>query len=86
MNKVVNKVKTLKGTIVVPGDKSVSHRAVMFSALTRGKSLISGLSTGKDCRSTIDVIRQSGCTVDFIDDTTVEVSSDGILKKSEKIQ
>ncbi|MGN0192315.1 MAG: 3-phosphoshikimate 1-carboxyvinyltransferase [Candidatus Gastranaerophilaceae bacterium] len=84
MNKVVNKVKTLKGTIVVPGDKSVSHRAVMFSALTRGKSLISGLSTGKDCRSTIDVIRQSGCTVDFIDDTTVEVSSDGILKKSEK--
>jgi 3-phosphoshikimate 1-carboxyvinyltransferase len=50
----------LRGTVSVPGDKSISHRALMFCALARGRSRILGLSDGGDVRSTAAAMRAMG--------------------------
>ncbi len=49
--------------ITVPGDKSISHRALLLSALARGESRLSGLLPGADCRSTASVLRALGASV-----------------------
>jgi len=50
----------LRGGVRVPGDKSTSHRALLISALANGESVIEGLSTGADVRSTALIITQLG--------------------------
>lgn len=51
------------GSIRVPGDKSITHRALLFSALARGTSRISGALTSHDARSTARVLRQLGADI-----------------------
>ena len=53
----------LRGRIRVPGDKSISHRALMFSALAVGRSRISGLLEGEDVLATAAALRQMGATI-----------------------
>lgn len=55
--------RNLSGTVRVPGDKSISHRAVMLSALASGTSTISGLLEGDDVLRTIAAMRQCGATI-----------------------
>jgi len=54
----------LRGSVRVPGDKSISHRALLLSALAEGPSVLTGLSTGDDVRRTLDAIRRLGIDVD----------------------
>jgi 3-phosphoshikimate 1-carboxyvinyltransferase len=54
----------LKGTISVPGDKSITHRAIILSALAEGESLISGYCRGEDCLNTARAFRMMGIRVD----------------------
>ena len=58
----------LAGTISVPGDKSISHRALILSALAIGKSRISGLLEGEDVLATADALRGMGAQIDKTDD------------------
>lgn len=51
---------TLNGTLQVPGDKSVSHRAIMFSAIAAGRSRITGFLESADCRATLDAFAAMG--------------------------
>ena len=51
---------SLKGTLQVPGDKSISHRALIFAALSRGVCKVYGLSPAFDCVSSADCLRQLG--------------------------
>jgi len=51
------------GDITVPGDKSITHRALMFAAAAEGRSRLRGLLPGEDCRSTAAVLRGLGCDV-----------------------
>lgn len=53
----------LQGRIAVPGDKSISHRALMFSALAIGRSRISGLLEGEDVLATAAALRAMGVTI-----------------------
>lgn len=53
----------LKGTVRVPGDKSISHRALMLSALAVGESRISGLLEGEDVLATAAALRAMGATI-----------------------
>ncbi len=53
----------VRGTITVPGDKSITHRALLFAALSRGSCLISGALTSLDARSTAAVLRRLGVGV-----------------------
>src|SRR4029453_13123874 len=52
----------LKGHIKVPGDKSISHRALLFSVLTRGISTVTGLSPADDCARTVRCLSGLGLT------------------------
>lgn len=54
----------LKGTISVPGDKSISHRAVMFGAISDGMTEITNFLQGADCRSTISCFQNMGISIE----------------------
>lgn len=56
--------RPLAGEITVPGDKSISHRAVMFGAIARGATRIRNFLMGADCLSTIDCFRRLGVEID----------------------
>ena len=60
----IKKQTNLKGTLTVPGDKSISHRAVMFGSLARGITRISHFLEGADCLSTISCFRKMGIEID----------------------
>ncbi|MFC5714233.1 3-phosphoshikimate 1-carboxyvinyltransferase [Thalassorhabdus alkalitolerans] len=55
--------KGLKGSVQVPGDKSISHRAVMFGAIAEGKTEITGFLPGADCLSTIACFQKMGIDI-----------------------
>ena len=61
----------LRGEITVPGDKSISHRAVMLGALANGTTHITGFLMGEDCLSTIDCFRKMGVKIDVSDKEVV---------------
>ncbi|MBQ2801368.1 MAG: 3-phosphoshikimate 1-carboxyvinyltransferase [Lachnospiraceae bacterium] len=54
----------LQGEITVPGDKSISHRAVMFGALSKGTTEVTNFLQGADCLSTIDCFRKLGVEIE----------------------
>lgn len=58
------KVSHLRGEIAVPGDKSISHRAVMFGSLAKGTTEVTNFLQGADCLSTIDCFRKMGIEID----------------------
>lgn len=53
-----------KGELTVPGDKSISHRSVMFGAIAKGTTEIKGFLQGADCLSTIACFRQMGIAIE----------------------
>ena len=59
----IKKIYSANGELTVPGDKSVSHRAVMLGALAEGTSRIRGFLRGADCLSTIDCFRNLGISI-----------------------
>ncbi|MFD2925801.1 3-phosphoshikimate 1-carboxyvinyltransferase [Halobacillus naozhouensis] len=59
----------LHGTLQVPGDKSISHRAVIFSALAEGTSHVYNFLTGEDCLRTVEAFRRLGVRIDQSDDS-----------------
>lgn len=78
----LKKIKGLKGTISIPGDKSISHRAVMFGSLAKGTTHITNFLSGADCLATIDCFRAMGVDIEQ-DGTEVTVHGNGLrgLKK-----
>ncbi|XXM74181.1 3-phosphoshikimate 1-carboxyvinyltransferase [Lysinibacillus sphaericus] len=58
----------LKGELQVPGDKSISHRAVMFGAVAEGETRIHNFLMGEDCLSTISCFRRLGVRIDIEED------------------
>ena len=62
-------VPQLRGTLDVPGDKSISHRAVMFNAIAEGTAHITHFLPGADCLSTIACFRAMGVLIDHHGDT-----------------
>lgn len=67
--KTLTKQTGLHGVLTVPGDKSISHRAVMFGALAEGDTTIQGFLKGADCLSTIDCFRRMGIHIEEAGDT-----------------
>ena len=55
----------LRGSSPVPGDKSISHRALIFGALAPGTSRVSGLNTGDDVRATASCLRSMGASIEW---------------------
>ncbi len=63
MNDPVSVPPPLRGTVRVPGDKSLSHRAVLFASMAEGRSHLSGVLASADVRSTINACRQLGARI-----------------------
>lgn len=82
----IKKAVSLNGSITVPGDKSISHRAVMLGALAEGTTHIKEFLPGADCISTINCFRSMGIEIQSNGDI-IEVHGKGLygLKQPEKM-
>jgi 3-phosphoshikimate 1-carboxyvinyltransferase len=60
----VKRARGLQGTVRVPGDKSISHRALILGAVASGESTVKGISTGADVQSTAGCLRALGVDID----------------------
>jgi len=78
----IKKISKANGTVKVPGDKSISHRAVMLGSLAKGTTEITGFLKGADCLSTIDCFRNMGIDIS-VNGENVTVKGNGLngLKK-----
>ncbi len=73
MDRVIQPARRLRGTIAVPGDKSISHRAAILNALAEGDAVVHNFLPGEDCLSTLRVLRALGVetTLDATGETPV---------------
>ncbi|WP_404369189.1 3-phosphoshikimate 1-carboxyvinyltransferase [Sphingomonas sp. MMS24-J45] len=69
---------TLTGRVRVPGDKSISHRSLMFSALAVGTSTVTGLLEGEDVLATAAALRQMGASIARSDDAVWTIDGVGV--------
>lgn len=76
----------IKGRLRVPGDKSISHRAVMFGSISKGITRITGFLNGADCISTISIFKKMGIDIER-NGTSVIVKGNGLhgLKRPDSI-
>lgn len=63
MKQNFSQIKKVKGDLKLPGDKSISHRSVMFASLAKGDSIIYNLLESEDIYSTINAFRDMGCEI-----------------------
>jgi len=80
---VIQQFRTLpsgrvEGHITVPGDKSVSHRALMLGAIAHGTSHVTGFLPGEDCLATMSAVRAMGIEIVQQDATTIRVAGQGM--------
>ena len=73
----------LRGKISLPGDKSISHRALILNALAHGKARISNFLDGEDCLGTLRCLRQLGVSVEKIAPRAVILEGRGLEKLKE---
>ena len=64
MTKRIPPVRSLSGSVSLPGDKSISHRYAMIASIAAGRSVIQNYSTGADCHSTLDAMRALGVSIE----------------------
>lgn len=62
--KLQTNIQSLRGSIAIPGDKSISHRSIMFGALAEGETTVSNFLPGADCLSTISCFKQLGVHIE----------------------
>ncbi|OLR62141.1 3-phosphoshikimate 1-carboxyvinyltransferase [Anaerostipes sp. 992a] len=81
----LTRTKGLHGTISIPGDKSISHRSIMFGSIAEGTTTIRNFLMGADCLATIDCFRSMGIAID-VSDEVVTVHGKGLhgLTKPDK--
>lgn len=77
MKKLLPARRGLHGSLLVPGDKSISHRAVMLGAISEGETEISHFLTGEDCETTIKAFQALGVKIDQ-EGTTVHITGRGL--------
>lgn len=61
--KNITQTKRLRGEVTIPGDKSISHRSIMFGSLAQGLTEVTNFLKGADCLSTIDCFRKMGINI-----------------------
>jgi 3-phosphoshikimate 1-carboxyvinyltransferase len=62
---IVQPASSLKGVVEVPGDKSITHRALLLGAVADGPSYFSNLNCGRDCLATVNCLRQLGIEIEI---------------------
>lgn len=67
-----------KAIVAVPGDKSISHRALMLGSLAEGTTNVGGFLAGEDCLATLTAIRKMGVDIVQHDETTLSIRGVGL--------
>ncbi len=74
MNRQVKQAGAIGGTIRVPGDKSIAHRALILGSLARGEQIVEGLPDAADVKSTATCLRTLGCSVEELANDKIMIS------------
>lgn len=74
---IITKCRSLKGEVTIPGDKSISHRSVMFGSIAKGTTEVHHFLQGADCLSTIDCFRKMGVSIENRNDRVI-VNGNGL--------
>lgn len=87
MNLVIKPARSLRGTVSVPGDKSISHRAVMLGALAEGATLIENFLPGEDCLATVACFRKLGVEISWTGKDSLRIQGCGLegLREPEEV-
>ncbi len=84
MEKIVTKRKKgLQGEISVPGDKSISHRAIILGSLAEGKTIVQGLCRGEDNLRTVNAFRKMGTVMEEGEGIPITIHGRGLAGLSE---
>ncbi|WP_019672987.1 bifunctional prephenate dehydrogenase/3-phosphoshikimate 1-carboxyvinyltransferase [Psychrobacter lutiphocae] len=75
---IITPSRTINGTIEVPGDKSISHRSIMFGSLAEGITKVSGFLEGEDALATLQAFRDMGVTIEGPENGEVVIHGVGI--------
>src|SRR6202035_4771486 len=70
---LVRPARSVQGTLSVPGDKSISHRALMLGGIAEGRTDISGFLASEDCLATLTALRALGVEIERPSETEVRV-------------
>lgn len=85
MDIITDKQKNgLKGEVVIPADKSISHRSIMFASLAKGVSRIKNISYGADCISTLNIFKSLGVEIEEIGERELKIISAGKFSSDKK--
>lgn len=71
MERIIKPVRKISGEITVPGDKSISHRAVMIGSIARGITKVKALAESDDCDCTVAAFKTMGISIRKKNDTTI---------------
>tara|TARA_B100002051_G_scaffold55654_1_gene51318 strand:- start:1561 stop:2862 length:1302 start_codon:yes stop_codon:yes gene_type:complete len=85
-NLIINGSEKFNVEIIVPGDKSITHRALMIAALSNGICKISNYLQSDDCINTISILKNLGVSIDIHEDNSLTINAKGLksLKKPKK--
>jgi len=78
MDKIITAAREINGETTVPGDKSISHRALMLGAICNGEVMVSGLSSAEDCQSTLLCLQSLGIEFDFNASDSLVIKGKGL--------
>lgn len=74
----IKPLSCLKGKLTLPGDKSISHRAVMFASLAKGRSSVSGISKGEDVLKTASAFQSMGIEIEGLGSDYLTIQGKGL--------
>ena len=77
-NTTINAGGSINGVVTVPGDKSCSHRSVIFASLAEGESNISGFLNGEDSLNTARAFEQMGVSIEKTGETSLRINGVGL--------
>lgn len=77
----VQRAKPIRAEIRVPGDKSISHRAVMLAGLADGRSRVTGFLPSEDCLATVDAMRALGASIERAPDDPTSLDIEGVAMR-----
>jgi len=78
MEMVIGKSSQIQGELNLPGDKSISHRSVIFNSIAKGTAKITNISLGQDCITTINIMRSMGVEVNLDEQDLNTVTIKGV--------
>jgi 3-phosphoshikimate 1-carboxyvinyltransferase len=76
----IEPARAIRGTLRLPGDKSISHRAAIIAALARGRSRLTNFATSRDCASTLEVLRRLGIAIEQLGADVIVTGAAGRLR------